>query len=106
MRARAASRQTQLRYPEAFAMSREPARQVLQDTLQKVNVPSFIGDGSGRIVWLNDAAKDAFGDRAGDLYTDVVAPEDVARVAAEIERMRGGAPRGDYEIDAILRGGR
>jgi PAS domain S-box-containing protein len=87
-------------------MPREPARKVLQDTLQKVSVPSFIGDGRGRIIWLNDAARDAFGDRAGDFYTDVVAPEDVSRVAAEIERMRGGAPRGDYEIDAILRDGR
>ena len=41
-------------------MPREPVRQVLQDTLQKVGVPSFVGDGSGRIVWLNDAAKGYF----------------------------------------------
>jgi PAS domain S-box-containing protein len=87
-------------------MAREPARQVLQQTLQRVNVPSFIGDVNGRILWLNDAAKDAFGDRAGDLYADVVAPEDVDRVAAEIERMRGGAIGSEYEIDAILRDGR
>jgi PAS domain S-box-containing protein len=95
-----------MRHLKAFAMPREPVRQALQDTLQKVNVPSFIGDASGRIVWLNDAAEDAFGDRAGASYTEVVAPEDAARVAAEIGRMRDGAPRGDYEIDAILRGGR
>jgi PAS domain S-box-containing protein len=82
------------------------ARQVLQSTLQRVNVPSFIGDADGRIQWLNDAAKDAFGDRTGDLYTTVVAPEDVERVAAEIDRMRSGATSGDYEIDVILRDGR
>jgi PAS domain S-box-containing protein len=82
------------------------ARRVLQSTLQRVNVPSFIGDAEGRIEWLNDAAKDAFGDRAGDLYTTVVAPEYIERVAAEISRMRRGATSGDYEIDVILRDGR
>ena len=82
------------------------ARQLLQSTLQRVNVPSFIGDADGRILWLNDAAKDAFGDKAGDLYTTVVAPEHAERVATEIARMRSGASGGDYEIDAILRDGR
>jgi PAS domain S-box-containing protein len=87
-------------------MPPKPARQVLQSTLQRVNVPSFIGDADGRILWLNDAAKDAFGDRAGDLYTNVVAPEDAERVGAEIERMRRGATGSDYEMDAIMRDGR
>jgi PAS domain S-box-containing protein len=82
------------------------ARQVLQSTLRRVNVPSFIGDADGRILWLNDAAKDAFGNRAGDLYTTVVAPEYVERVAAEIDRLRSGATSRDYEIDVILRDGR
>jgi PAS domain S-box-containing protein len=83
-----------------------PARQVLESTLQRVNVPSFIGDADGRILWLNDAAKDAFGDRAGDLYTTVVAPEYAERVAAEIDRMRNGATGSSYEIDVTLRNGR
>src|SRR5512133_3076696 len=100
------SRQTQLRWPRRSAMPTRAARQVLQSTFQRLNVPSFIGDADGRIVWLNDAAKDAFGDRAGDLYTTVVAPEYAERVAAEIDRMRNGATSGDYEIDVILRDGR
>jgi PAS domain S-box-containing protein len=100
------SRQTQLRWLKRSAVPPRAARQVLQSTLQRVNVPSFIGDTDGRIQWLNDAAKDAFGDRAGDLYTTVVAPEYVERVAAEINRMRSGATSGDYEIDVILRDGR
>lgn len=87
-------------------MPPRPARQVLQSTLQRVNVPSFIGDANGRILWLNDAAKDVFGDRTGDLYTTVVAPEDAERVATEIGRMRGGATGSDYEMDAILGDGR
>jgi PAS domain S-box-containing protein len=79
---------------------------VLESTLRRLNVPSFIGDADGRILWLNDAAKDAFGDRAGESYTTVVAPEYVERVATEIDRMRGGATGSDYEIDVILRDGR
>jgi two-component system nitrate/nitrite response regulator NarL len=73
--------------------------------MQRVTVPCFISDANGRILWLNDAAKDAFGDRTGDSYTSVVAPEDVERVAAEIDRIRRGATGSDYEIDAILRDG-
>jgi PAS domain S-box-containing protein len=87
-------------------MPPSPARHVLQSTLQHVNVPRFIGDANGRILWLNDAAIDAFGDRTGDSYMNVVAPEDVERVGAEIERMRSGAKAGDYEFDAIMREGR
>jgi PAS domain S-box-containing protein len=85
---------------------RRAARQVLESTLQRVNVPCFTGDADGRILWLNNAAKEAFGDRAGDLYTTVVAPEYAKRVAAEIDRMRSGATGSDYEIEVILRDGR
>ena len=87
-------------------MPPRPARRVLESTLQRVNVPSFIGDANGRILWLNDAAQDAFGDRTGDLYTDIVAPQDAERVGIEIDRMRRGANAGDYEMDAIMRDGR
>ena len=90
----------------AEAMTPRPARRALQSTLQHVSVPSFIGDANGRILWLNDAAKDAFGDRTGESYTSVVAPEDAERVAAEIDRMRRGAKASDYEIDVVMRDGR
>jgi PAS domain S-box-containing protein len=79
---------------------------VLQSTLQHVNVPSFIADADGRILWLNDAAKSAFGDRTGESYTDVVAPKDAERVAAEIDRLRRGAKTSDYEVDVVMRDGR
>jgi PAS domain S-box-containing protein len=86
-------------------MARKPAQRLLQETLQRINVPSFIGDANGRILWLNDAAADAFGDRAGDLYTAFVAPEDVQRVRGEVEQMRSGRVSSDYEIDVLLRDG-
>lgn len=82
------------------------SRELLQETLQRVNIASFVGDADGRLLWLSDTAKDAFGDHAGDPYTAVVAPEDVQRVAVEIERMRGGAPSSVYEIDVMLRDGK
>jgi PAS domain S-box-containing protein len=87
-------------------MARKAAQGLLRETLQRINVPSFIGDGNGRILWLNDAANEAFGDRAGELYTAFVAPDDVQKVRARIERMRAGAVTNDYEIDVLLRGGR
>ena len=87
-------------------MARKAAQGLLQDTLQRINVPSFVGDASGRILWMNDAAKEAFGDRAGDTYTAVVAPEDVPRVRAAIEQKRAGAVSSDYEIAVLLRDGR
>jgi PAS domain S-box-containing protein len=106
MATRESPRQTQLRWPEPLAMPSRAAREVLQSTLQRVNVPCFISDANGQILWLNDAANAAFGDRAGHLYTDIVVPEHTGRVAAEIDRMRNGATHSDYEIDAILRDGR
>jgi PAS domain S-box-containing protein len=87
-------------------MAGKAAQGLLQDTLQRINVPSFIGDASGRILWLNDAAKEAFGDRTGATYAAVVAPEDVPRVRAEIEQKRSGAVSSDYEIAVLLRDGR
>jgi DNA-binding CsgD family transcriptional regulator len=86
-------------------MARKPAQRLLQETLQRINVLSFIGDANGRILWLNDAATDAFGDRAGDLYTAFVAPEDVRRVRGEIDQMRGGAVSRNFEIDVLLHDG-
>jgi DNA-binding NarL/FixJ family response regulator len=86
-------------------MARKAAQGLLQETLQRINVPSFIGDADGRILWLNDAAIDAFGDRAGETYTAVVAPEHVERVRAAIEQMGSGAVSSDYEIAVLLRDG-
>lgn len=86
-------------------MAPKATQRLLQETLQRINVPSFVGDAYGRLLWLNDAAKHVFGDLAGELYTEVVAPEDVPRVRAEIEQMRSGAVSSDYEIAVLLRDG-
>jgi PAS domain S-box-containing protein len=87
-------------------MARSAAQRFLRETLQRVNVPTFIGDANGRVLWLNDAGRDAFGDRAGALYTAFVVPEDADRVRSEIGRMRSGARSHDYETAVLLRDGR
>jgi PAS domain S-box-containing protein len=87
-------------------MAGSAAQRLLRETLQRISVPSFIGDANGRILWLNDAGRDAFGDRAGALYTAFVVPEDVERVRDEIGRIRTGTRSHDYEIAVLLRDGR
>jgi PAS domain S-box-containing protein len=79
----------------------------LEETLAKINVPSVIADRDGRITWLNDAAKRAFGDRAGEPFTDVVAPEYVSVVQRQLARkLRRGVPVTDYEVEVLMRDGR
>ena len=79
----------------------------LEETLAKINVPSVIADRGGRITWLNDAAKRAFGDRVGEPFTDVVAPEYVPVVKRQLARkLRRGVPVTDYEVEVIMRDGR
>jgi PAS domain-containing protein len=46
----------------------------LPGALASVNVPSYVLDRSGRIRWLNDAAKELFGDVRGQLYSSLLDP--------------------------------
>ena len=78
----------------------------LKQTLENVNVPSLIADRKGMITWLNDAARDAFGDLVGNPFSSVVAPEDAPAVQRQLDRKLRGAPVTDYEIDVFTRDGR
>jgi PAS domain S-box-containing protein len=51
----------------------------LRDTLENVNVPSYIIDSSGVIRWVNQAALRVVGDCRGRQFTSVVAPEETRR---------------------------
>ena len=77
----------------------------LTRTLQKVKVPSFVIDANGTVTWLNDAATTVFGDLVGESYTNVIAPEDVARVQRQLERKLRGTPVTDYEADVLTADG-
>jgi PAS domain S-box-containing protein len=78
----------------------------LTQTLENVRVPSAIADQRGTITWLNAAARDAFGDLRGRPFVSVVAPEHVAVVERERQRMLDGAPVTDYEVDVLTVDGR
>lgn len=51
----------------------------LEATLDHVNVPSYVLDRAGVVRWLNRAARRLVGDRVGQQFTSVVAPEDTRR---------------------------
>ena len=55
---------------------------------------------------LNAAARHAFGDLRGRPFVSVVAPEHVAVVERERQRMLDGAPVTDYEVDVLTVDGR
>jgi PAS domain S-box-containing protein len=51
----------------------------LPPALKAINVPCYVLDRSGRIRWLNDAAKRMFGDVRGHMYTSVLDSSEVRR---------------------------
>jgi PAS domain S-box-containing protein len=51
----------------------------LEAALEHVNVPSYVLDRAGVVRWTNPAARELVGDRVGQQFTSVVAPEDTRR---------------------------
>jgi PAS domain S-box-containing protein len=51
----------------------------LESALDHVNVPSYVLDRSGVVRWMNPAARALVGDRVGQQFTSVVAPEETLR---------------------------
>lgn len=88
-------------------MARRHGAIELTRTLEKVNVPSMVADRRGTITWLNDAARNTFGDLLGQKFTAVVAPEHTSRVERELERKLRGVTVTDYQVDVFTaKGGR
>ena len=77
----------------------------LLQTLEKVNVPSFVADRQGTVTWLNDAGKKAFGDLLGKPFATVAAPEDVPLVHRQLARKLRGAPVTDYRMEVFTSDG-
>ena len=65
----------------------------LEQTLERVNVPSYVIDTSGVVRWLNPAAENIVGDVRGRQFTTVVAPEDTRRARELFARKVVGAER-------------
>lgn len=62
------------------------------ETLEHVNVPSYVIDATGIIRWVNPAAQRIVGDVRGRQFTSVVSPEDTRR-ARELFAQRSSARR-------------
>jgi PAS domain S-box-containing protein len=78
----------------------------LTATLEKVSLPAAIVDREGTVTWINDAARAAFGDRMGEPFVSVVAPEYVDLVQRQLERKLSGEPVTDYEVEVFTADGR
>ena len=65
----------------------------LAETLEHVNVPSYVIDTAGVIRWVNSAARKLVGDVRGRQFTSVVAPEETRRARELFARKVVGAVR-------------
>jgi PAS domain S-box-containing protein len=77
----------------------------LTATLERVNVPAAIVDREGMVTWLNDAAREVFGDRTGQPFVSVVAPEHAGLVHDQLARKLSGEPVTDYEVEIFTADG-
>ena len=77
----------------------------LRATLEQVSVPAAILDREGTVTWINHTARDEFGNRVGQPFVSVVAPEYVELVQRQFERKLSGEPMTDYEAEVITADG-
>lgn len=70
--------------------------------LQGVHVPCWIVDEDGVFTWVNDAFVATFGDRRGEHYSVVIAPENAGLADGHFVSMRNADPVAEYEVDMVL----
>jgi PAS domain S-box-containing protein len=79
----------------------------LMTTFLQVGIPACVVSRDGRITWMNDAARAAFGDADGSIMGDgMIAPEHMPYARRQFERKLNGVAVTQYEIDVIARDGR
>ena len=89
----------------ASAGDRERRLIDLTATLEKVSVPAAIVDREGMVTWINNAARAVFGNRVGQPFVSVVAPEYVDLVRRQLDRKLSGEPVTDYEVEVFTSDG-
>jgi PAS domain S-box-containing protein len=77
----------------------------LPPALEEISVPAYVIDSTGRIRWLNDAAKELVGDVTGRMFTSVVDPEDIPRAKSRFQRNLHGEGHRDFAIDIVCADG-
>ena len=83
----------------------DEAMRELTSILQRVHLPCWIVDDTGTFRWLNDAFVATFGDRTGEHYSSVVAPESLERAVRHFERAHDEDPTDD-DLELMLPDGR
>jgi PAS domain S-box-containing protein len=73
----------------------------LPPALQDLSVGCYVVDETGRIVWLNDAAKAVVGDVTGRLITSVIDPDEAPGAMDAFHRRLSGVDTEDFSIDVI-----
>jgi PAS domain S-box-containing protein len=77
----------------------------LPPALEEISVPAYVIDESGRIRWLNDAAKQLVGDCTGRMFTSVIDPDDIPRAKSRFHRNLHGEGHRDFAIDVVTADG-
>lgn len=88
-----------------MSASPEPRHDLL-DTVDRLNVPSYVLDRDCVITWLNPAARELFGDVIGKHFTALAAHEYLTKTQTELARKLTGTPATDYEVGLIGGDGR
>lgn len=79
----------------------------VERALTDMNVPSYVIDRDGAIVWLNPAAQRLVGDARGRRFTDIVVPADRPRARETFARKIVGKEKvTDAEVELVGRDGR
>jgi PAS domain S-box-containing protein len=77
----------------------------LPAALEEINVPAYVIDSTGRIRWLNEAAKRLVGDAVGKFFTAVVDPDDARRARARFHQNLRGESHSDFGLDILTADG-
>ena len=77
----------------------------ITNALEALRVPLVLIDRRGRFSWLNRGATDVVGDRVGEPFSAVIAPEDLETVRDHFFRkLEGDAESTTYSMTLIARG--
>jgi PAS domain S-box-containing protein len=74
----------------------------VEESLEHINVPSYVLDEYGTIRWMNPAAERLVGNVRGKLFTSVVAPEEKRRAQEEFaKKVYGTATTTDADVVVV-----
>jgi DNA-binding CsgD family transcriptional regulator len=73
----------------------------LPPALQDIGVPAYVLDSSGRIRWLNDAAKELVGDVEGQSFTSVIGQAELGDARSRFLSNLQSTRSNDFPLDVV-----